>query len=90
MIADNSLEHVVGLFGTLRVDPAELEPEASSLSKLSLVKAPRPYQADLISTVLERLALPVSHAPSSEPAARRARQPRLEPPPRPARARRDA
>ena len=31
-----------------------------------------PYQAELISTVLERLALPVSHAPSSEPAAHRA------------------
>ena len=72
MSDDNGLDVVLDLFGTLRVDPAELEPEASSLSKLSLVKEPRPYQADLISTVLERLALPVSHAPSSEPAARRA------------------
>ena len=57
----------------LRVDSADLEPEArNSLSKLSLAKAPRPYQAELISNVLERLSLPVSHAPSSEPAARRA------------------
>ena len=63
----SGVDAVVDLFGTLRV-----EPDASSLSKLSLVKAPRPYQAELISTVLERLALPVSHAPSSEPAARRA------------------
>ena len=79
----SNVDAVVDLFGTLRVDPcvkpavnsnrlSNLEPEASSLSKLSLVKAPRPYQAELISTVLERLALPVSHAPSSEPAARRA------------------
>ena len=67
MSENSGLDAVVDLFGTLRV-----EPEASSLSKLSLVKAPRPYQAELISTVLERLALPVSHAPSSEPAARRA------------------
>ena len=67
MSENSGVDAVVDLFGTLRV-----EPEASSLSKLSLVKAPRPYQAELISTVLERLALPVSHAPSSEPAARRA------------------
>ena len=67
MFENSGVDAVLHLFGTLRV-----EPEASSLSKLSLVKAPRPYQAELISTVLERLALPVSHAPSSEPAARRA------------------
>ena len=67
MSETSGVDAVLHLFGTLRV-----EPEASSLSKLSLVKAPRPYQAELISTVLERLALPVSHAPSSEPAARRA------------------
>ena len=56
----------------LRVDSADHEPESRSLSKLSLAKAPRRYQAELISTVLERLSLPVSHAPSCEPAARRA------------------
>ena len=67
MSENSGVDALLHLFGTLRV-----EPEASSLSKLSLVKAPRPYQAELISTVLERLALPVSHAPSSEPAARRA------------------
>ena len=59
---------------TLRVDSIDPEPTHAHqrLSKLTLAKAPRPYQSELITTVLERLSSAASHAPSSAPAARRA------------------
>jgi len=64
-------ERIVESLAGLRVDSLDLEP-AQGLSKLALAKAPRPYQAELVSTVLERLSVPVSLTPSGEPAARRA------------------
>ena len=64
-------ERIVESLAGLRVDSLDLEP-AQGLSNLALAKAPRPYQAELVSTVLERLSVPVSLTPSGEPAARRA------------------